>query len=165
MIELLILGLLKEGHLHGYKLKRRLENIVGYFGTVSYGSLYPMLRKLEERGHVIGTVEEQASPHRIVYQITTEGQTRFLELMREPSAFFSLKMLFFQSITPSDRKLLLTQQREEWVRKLDDRRRDQERITKRSVDHYRAALLARAIEHLEGDIAWIENLIEGEDHP
>ena len=124
-----------------------------------------MLRKLEKRGHVVGTVEEQASPHRIVYQITPEGQTRFLELMRVSSAPFTLKMLFFQSIAPSDRKLLLERQRDEWVRKLEERQLDQERIAGHSVDRYRTALLTRAIEHLERDIAWIEKLIEGVDQP
>lgn len=163
MIELPILGLLKEGPLHGYELRRRLESLVGYFGTVSYGSLYPMLRKLEERGHVAGTVEEQAGPSRIVYQITPEGEARFLELMHDPGAPFALKMLFFQSIPPADRKRLLEQQRGEWIRKLEERRRDWEWIAERSVDRYRTALLARAIERLERDIAWIQNLIEGED--
>jgi len=99
------------------------------------------------------------------YQITSKGEARFLELMRDPSAPFNLKMLFFQSTPSSDRKLLLERQRDEWVRKLEERRRDQERIADHSVDRYRAALLARAIENLERDIAWIENLIEGEDPP
>ncbi|MCL4514328.1 MAG: PadR family transcriptional regulator [Firmicutes bacterium] len=167
MIELPILGLLKEASLHGYELKRRLESIVGYFGKVSYGSLYPMLRKLEEHGQVNKIVEEQPGQRRITYQITSEGETRFLELMRDPGASFSLKMLFFESITPSDRRWLLEQQRDEWVRKLEERRRNQEQISgqgaDRFVNRYRVALLARSIEHLERDIAWIQNLIKGEE--
>ncbi|MEW6233641.1 MAG: PadR family transcriptional regulator [Chloroflexota bacterium] len=163
MIELPILGLLKEMPLHGYELKRRLENIVGYFGTVSYGSLYPMLRKLEERGQVTGSVNEQTGPSRIVYRITSEGEARFSELMQDPGAPFNLKMLFIHSIQPSERVRLLEQQRDEWVRKLEERRGDQERIAERNIHRYRAALLTRAIEHLERDIAWIQNLIEGED--
>jgi len=59
MIELPILGLLNASPLHGYELKRRIESLVGYFDKVSYGSLYPMLRKLEERGYVTETEEEQ----------------------------------------------------------------------------------------------------------
>ncbi len=37
MIELPILGLLQDAPLHGYELKRRLETLVGYFGSASYG--------------------------------------------------------------------------------------------------------------------------------
>ena len=162
MIELPILGLLKDAPLHGYELKRRLETLVGYFGSASYGSLYPMLRKLEERGHVTATVEEQKGPDRIVYRITPEGEGRFLELMRDPDTSFGLKMLFFQSIPSPDRQRVLEEQRDEWVRKLAERQRDRELIAGRHGDRYRTALLARAIDHLERDIAWIEGLIAQE---
>ena len=37
VIELPILGMLKDAPLHGYELKRRLETLVGYFGSASYG--------------------------------------------------------------------------------------------------------------------------------
>ena len=162
MIELPILGLLKESALHGYELKRHLEHIIGYFGKVSYGSLYPMLRKLEERDHVSKTTEESQKPGRITYCITPKGEGRFLELMRDVGTPFTLKMLFFQSILPSDRKWLLAQQRDEWARKLEERHRNREQITDRSVNRYRMALLDRAIEQLERDIAWVQSLIEKE---
>lgn len=163
MIEMPILALLQEGSLHGYELKRRLESIVGYFGRASYGSLYPMLRKLEARGYVRKITEEQADPRRITYQITLEGETYFLELMRNSDVPFTLKLLFFQSIPASDRKHLMERQRDEWTRKLEERHHSRELIAHRSVDRYRAALLARAIERLKRDIAWIQDLIEGED--
>ncbi len=163
MIELPILGLLKDVPLHGYELKRRLESIIGYFGKVSYGSLYPMLRKLEERGHVTKTVEDPSDQRRIVYQITREGEARFLELMRDPGAPFTLKMLFFQSIPISERRKLLEQQRDEWARKLDERQHMGAQITGRVTDRYQVALLARSLGHLERDLAWIQNLLEGEN--
>ncbi|GAB6274120.1 MAG: PadR family transcriptional regulator [Peptococcaceae bacterium] len=163
MIELPILGLLEDGSLHGYELKRRLESIVGYFGRVSYGSLYPMLKKLEERGCVSKTMEERPGRRRVTYRITPKGEVRFLELLRDPGASFGLKMLFFRNIPPADRKRLLERQRDEWARKLKERRRVREQIGNRPVDHYRTALLVRSIEHLEQDIAWIQHLIKEED--
>lgn len=162
MIELPILGLLKEGPRHGYKLKRRLETIVGYFGNVSYGSLYPMLRKLEERGHVARAVEKVGKRNRIAYQITPEGEARLLDLMRESGTPFALKMLFFRIVPISDRLWLMERQRDEWLLKLKERYRQQEPISSEPADSYRVALLARAIGELERDIPWIENLIEGE---
>lgn len=165
MIELPILGLLKEKSLYGYEVKRWLKGIVGYFGSASYGSLYPMLRKLEARGYLRKIREKQADPRRITYQITPKGEAYFLELMKNSNVPFTLKMLFFRSIPPSDRKQLMAQQRDEWTRKLEERQRRQEQITSRPVDGYRAALLARAIERLRWDIAWIENFMRGEDQP
>ena len=52
MLELAILGLLKEQELHGYELKKRLVEAMGPFSRVSFGSLYPALRRLQSAGAV-----------------------------------------------------------------------------------------------------------------
>ncbi|MDQ2826923.1 MAG: PadR family transcriptional regulator [Actinomycetota bacterium] len=52
MLELAILGLLKEQELHGYELKKRLTEALGAFSSVSFGSLYPALARLETAGAV-----------------------------------------------------------------------------------------------------------------
>jgi DNA-binding PadR family transcriptional regulator len=54
VLELAILGLLKEQELHGYELKKRLADTLGAGGgvSVSYGSLYPALARLEAAGAV-----------------------------------------------------------------------------------------------------------------
>ncbi len=52
MLELAILGLLKEQELHGYELKKRLVEALGAFSRVSFGSLYPALRRLQAAGAV-----------------------------------------------------------------------------------------------------------------
>lgn len=53
MLELAILGLLEEGDLHGYELRKRLTAMLGAFSSVSFGSLYPALRRLEDSGSVV----------------------------------------------------------------------------------------------------------------
>jgi DNA-binding PadR family transcriptional regulator len=52
MLELAVLGLLKEQPLHGYELKKRLGDTLGFLWGVSYGSLYPALRRLERNGAI-----------------------------------------------------------------------------------------------------------------
>lgn len=52
MLELAVLGLLKEQPLHGYELKKRLGDTLGVLWGVSYGSLYPALRRLEKAGAI-----------------------------------------------------------------------------------------------------------------
>jgi DNA-binding PadR family transcriptional regulator len=52
VLELAILGLLKEQELHGYELKKRLGETLGPLSSVSFGSLYPALAKLEAAGAV-----------------------------------------------------------------------------------------------------------------
>jgi DNA-binding PadR family transcriptional regulator len=52
MIDIAILGLLKEHDLHGYELRKRLDELPGSRPTVSFGSLYPALNRLERAGYV-----------------------------------------------------------------------------------------------------------------
>jgi DNA-binding PadR family transcriptional regulator len=52
MLELAILGTLKEQELHGYELKKRLVDALGPFSSVSFGSLYPALARLQKAGAV-----------------------------------------------------------------------------------------------------------------
>lgn len=56
LLELAILGLLKEQDLHGYELKKRLTEALGPLSSVSFGSLYPALARLESAGAVEATV-------------------------------------------------------------------------------------------------------------
>jgi DNA-binding PadR family transcriptional regulator len=61
MLELAILGLLKEQELHGYELKKRLSETLGFASGVSFGSLYPALARLEAAG-AVKAVEAIPSP-------------------------------------------------------------------------------------------------------
>lgn len=62
MLELAILGLLKEQDLHGYELKKRLTETLGAFSSVSFGSLYPALARLERSGAVTADTATTAPP-------------------------------------------------------------------------------------------------------
>jgi DNA-binding PadR family transcriptional regulator len=62
VLELAILGLLKESDLHGYELKKRLSDTLGLFSTVSFGSLYPALARLEAAGAVKAVEANEAPP-------------------------------------------------------------------------------------------------------
>jgi DNA-binding PadR family transcriptional regulator len=52
VLDLAILGLLKEQPLHGYELRKRLGETLGSMWGISYGSLYPALRRLEREGAI-----------------------------------------------------------------------------------------------------------------
>ena len=83
VLELAILGLLKEQELHGYELKKRLAETLGPFSSVSFGSLYPALQRLEERGLIDadwGTSENNRRAR--FYTLTRKGRK---ELVHEES--------------------------------------------------------------------------------
>ena len=45
LLEFAVLGLLHEGPMHGYELRKRLNAALGAFRALSYGTLYPCLRE------------------------------------------------------------------------------------------------------------------------
>lgn len=62
MLELAVLGILKEQPLHGYELKKRLSETLGPLSSVSFGSLYPALNRLEAAGAVAVQAEGGTPP-------------------------------------------------------------------------------------------------------
>ena len=79
MLELAILGLLKEQPLHGYELKKRLGDTLGFLWGVSYGSLYPALRRLERAGATeivaAGPAEPTSAPAPMPATGSIDGET------------------------------------------------------------------------------------------
>ncbi len=81
MLELAILGLLKERSMHGYQLSKRLADTLGGFWKVSYGSLYPTLRRLEREGAVEPVfAKQEVGRRKNVYRITQKGEELFYDL-------------------------------------------------------------------------------------
>ena len=72
MLEIAVLGLLKEQPLHGYELKKRLSETLGFLWGVSYGSLYPALRRLERDG----AIEVVAEPVAVAPPIAATGSLK-----------------------------------------------------------------------------------------
>ena len=89
MLELAILGLLKEQELHGYELKKRLSAAFGPFSSVSFGSLYPALARLEAAGAVKAVEALQlksggAAPPAIPMTGSMTGEAAAFRARREP---------------------------------------------------------------------------------
>src|SRR5881394_198578 len=82
MLELAILGLLKERAMHGYQLKKRLADTLGSFWQVSYGSLYPTLKRLQAQSAVeMVFPKEDVGRRKNVYRVTAKGEQMFAELL------------------------------------------------------------------------------------
>lgn len=59
-LDLAVLGLLTEQDLHGYELKKRLGELLGARSSISFGSLYPALARLEKQ-EAVKAVEERTA--------------------------------------------------------------------------------------------------------
>ncbi|MBN1304770.1 MAG: PadR family transcriptional regulator [Anaerolineales bacterium] len=82
---LVLLGLLRRQPLHGYELKHIIEEHMGDWTSIAFGSIYFALGKLEEEGMLdkVATEKQGNRPSRSVYQLTETGRDEFLRLLRE----------------------------------------------------------------------------------
>ena len=69
--EVLFYRAMKDGPLYGYQLAARLRGVTGGHIKVSYGTIYPFLRRMERRG-VIRSKRDSKSG-RIYYELTSRG--------------------------------------------------------------------------------------------
>ena len=169
MLELAVLGLLKERAMHGYELRKQLSQKLGFFWTVSFGSLYPTLKKLERRGFVEKFVPtELASRRKQVYRITPQGEREFLDLLSQGASSaweedkFPLRLAFFRYLGPEARLRLLERRKAYLEDKLDEGTRSLRRATRGRADTYTLSLMQHGIQTTEHDIAWLDTLIASE---
>ena len=80
IVPLLILHLLAKSPTHGYDLIERIEQMTGSVMPVNPNTMYPMLRRLEERGFIIGTWEHPDRRSRRIYRITRAGLGRYEQI-------------------------------------------------------------------------------------
>jgi DNA-binding PadR family transcriptional regulator len=168
MLELAILGLLKERPMHGYQLSRELSEQLGGLRRVSYGSLYPTLRRLEREGAVEAMGPGATGGRRkTVYRITPEGEALFLQLLEEPTpdgqgedARFRTRLAFFRYLSPEKRIRVMERRRAGLQERLDEIKAAAHGPAE--DDDYQRALLEHGRAATEADIAWLNGLIQQE---
>ncbi len=87
--ELLLLGLLRQGEMHGYQLHDFIERNLAFCTDLKKATAYLLLERMAEKGWV--TVQETREGHRPprrVYRLTLEGEAAFQQLLRENLAHF-----------------------------------------------------------------------------
>src|SRR4051812_12480638 len=69
-----VLGMLRLGKRNGYEIKQLVDRSVRFFWAVSYGQIYPELKRLEEAGLVSSSDDPQGGRQRRAYSLTSAGE-------------------------------------------------------------------------------------------
>lgn len=170
-LELAVLGLLHESPLHGYELRKRLNTVLGWGRVLSYGSLYPALKKLLKAGYIAedvsGAPATASRRQRITYALTPAGQDRFADLMAEagPAAWeddnFDVRFAFFSRTDIEVRLRILEGRRSRLEERLARVQAQLER-TQQRVDRYAMELQRHGVESVEREVRWLSDLINTE---
>ena len=172
VLELAVLGLLRETPMHGYELRKRLNSLLGAFRAFGYGSLYPCLKELLRQGLIEetlpGTVKSLAGRRsKIVYRLTADGKERLEDLLAQagPAAWeddgFGVHFAFF-GLTRADVRLRILEGRRS---RLEERRESFKAAVSRTrerVDSYTLELQRHGLESVDREVRWLNELIASE---
>jgi DNA-binding PadR family transcriptional regulator len=175
-LELAVLGLLHENPMHGYELRKQLNIVLGWGRVLSYGSLYPALKKMLRSGWI---TEHVTAPEagavkgagvsrrqRIVYELTPDGDERFAKLMSDagPSSWeddsFDVRFAFFGRTDREIRLRVLEGRRARLEERLA--RVQQQLAHSREKDTYAVELQRHGLESVQREVSWLSDLIAAE---
>ena len=161
--QLLLLGILMDGKMHGYQLNEHVKHAMSLYTDLKKSTTYFVLDQLAKDGYVQCQLEREGKrPERRVYEITKYGKVYFQEQLREclvsytPATLSSdLGIAFMEKLKESEVKELLEKKRE----------KIKEQIEKYKGPHDHGGNLKYVIDHhiayLQADLNWVDRIIKG----
>lgn len=121
-IDYVILGLLSHEELTGYEIKKRMDTTLKYFWSASYGSIYPALGDLVNRGLATKREDTENKRNKLIYTITDDGRNYLKEWLALPVEkdelrYETLLKLFFGNDQGTEQALLHIKTFEEKIKK------------------------------------------------
>ena len=190
VLTLAILGTLAERPLHGYEIRKRLGAELGPFRALSYGSLYPCLKRMADDGLIVATAESEdpratarsaakasrasargqapsARRSRIAYSLTEAGVARLAQELANAGASswdddnFDVRFSLFAKTDSVTRLRILEGRRSRLAERLEEIAQARKAVRERH-DSYTAELQRHGLERVEREVEWLDQLIENE---
>ena len=167
VLELAILGLLHRASMHGYELRKQLNAMLGPFRAFSYGTLYPGLRALAEKGWISASAPAPGARRaKIVYTLTREGGGILESMLGEagPASWedenFDVRFAFFAQTDRDTRLRILEGRRIRMAERLEALRAALDRG--RDTDDYTRELQRHGVDQVEREVRWLDGLVDAE---
>jgi DNA-binding PadR family transcriptional regulator len=159
--ELLLLGLLHQQEMHGYRLYEFIESELSFCTDLKKSTAYYLLDRLAEKGWVEQEPEQAGKrPTRNVYHLTAAGEQAYRALLEEnlaashqPAFNGDIGVAFLESLPPHEAADLLRQRRDAFAERL--------RIAAEAPEHEGPAQWV--VDHqrtfLQHELAWTDELL------
>lgn len=170
MLEYILLGMLMEGTMSGYDLKKTIDSTVGTFYKASYGSLYPALKRLADKD-MVSLTETDNNKNKKLYTLLPSGQQAFLEWLSGPIQAGRneqlIRIFFFDYLEEDIRHKRLA----EYSFKVDEEIHMLETVKNivagelAEIEHpenyyYRVSVLEYGLNHLQMERQWLKDIME-----
>jgi DNA-binding PadR family transcriptional regulator len=160
--QLLLLGILIDGKMHGYRLNEYIKHAMGFYTDLKKSTAYYILEQMEKEGYVkYETEREGKRPERRVYEITEPGKTYFHELLRNCLAGYTptsygddICVAFLDKVPPNEIHILLEGKRQKIVARLKE--------YKKLKGHGGGwkYVINHNIAHLKADLSWVDSMLK-----
>ncbi len=169
-LEFALLGLLSQGPLHGYELRKRMIAIYGPFRALSFSVLYPQLHRMLDAGLIEESISEDpgiSRRSRIVYAISAKGRKRFetISATSGPDSWdddsFEVRYAFFGPTPQGNRVQILEGRHRKLAEKALILRSELEKSPE-GLDKYLVEWRRHSLESAEREIAWLQEMINTE---
>jgi len=163
-IEITILGLLMEGNLYGYEIKKKIVERLEDYVDIKFGSIYYAIKKAVDNGWVkrVGTEKESGNPERYVYEILPVGKKHYKKLLKQ---YFEnnlihfdidIVLMFFKSLTEDQKEFFIDERLLMIKEKLESLKTKMESVKKNSSENMYIMLYLE--HHLKAELSWLKSL-------
>lgn len=161
--ELLVLGVLLNSDMHGYKLHEFISGQMSYYSDMKRGTLYALLDKLKKKGWISEHEEREGnSPPRKIHAITDDGKVAYFKLLREnlrnhnhPIFVDDIGIAFVDKLEPEE-SIALLQERRTQIEALLAGFHQLESLHKGST----ILAVNHQIHFLESELSWLDKIIK-----
>ena len=165
--QLMLLGLLRRGPLHGYEIHRIVRAHGEMYADLKKANVYYLLERLAKDGHVEVSIEtgtQGRRGERLIYMLTDKGQRHFFDLLRTELRSFTpthsgvdVAVVYLDKLPRAEALALLSERREAVAEY-------RERVVKELGAAAGGLTAELAADHLvsliEAELAWTERTIE-----
>lgn len=166
MTEYILLGFLMSKDLTGYDMKQYMSISTSYFVDASYGSIYPSLNRLEQKGLIHS--QEMITNRKLkkVYSITEKGTEEFITWLSAPieasksSISTALSKIFFFRYLPVEIAMGLIRQ---YIHDIEQYKNDLlklKEMIKDKTDEYELSTLDFGLDYYDFVVNWYENYLK-----
>ncbi|MBN1500093.1 MAG: PadR family transcriptional regulator [Spirochaetes bacterium] len=162
-IEITILGLLMEGNLYGYEIKKKIVERLGDYVDIKFGSIYYAIKKAVDNNYVkrVGTEKEGGNPERYIYQILPSGRKYYKKILKQ---YFDhtlihfdidIVLMFYNSLSDEQKEMFIEDRKDLIKDKMTELK---EKMDSESKDSNAYHLYNYLENHLRAEMSWLKTL-------
>jgi DNA-binding PadR family transcriptional regulator len=158
-----ILGMVRGGPKSGYEIKAGVDETTRFFWAVSYGQIYPELKRLSEAGLLVGVDAPTGGRRRTVYEITADGEEELKAWLRQPPRTYEMReegllKLFFADALPRSEAVEILRAMRAHRLAVAAKLRAMAPLAREKDDPFPLAVLEAGIEFTEWFAQWCERV-------